>query len=114
MIRIERVINNLEVLLDFLQYHEQNFSEEQKYSNFVLKYLDMIKAASGNEKEQVNIITEMEDYMFRGMGSLNDFFICKENDHVVEDEDLANKKLDIYRSDLYRNIHDLLDNPSLE
>ena len=86
----------LSKLMSFLKFHEVN------YAAVIEKYL--IKFESANTENQIkDIVEEARQRIFSGMGSLNDIWISKENGHNVDNEKIANIKLEQLRQEL-RNI----------
>lgn len=90
---MSELINILSRLLRFLQSHDV------RYAIIVENYLKRLESA--NTEDEINrILAEARERMLRGMGSLNDVWICNENGHIVDDEKMANSKLELFREEL--------------
>lgn len=80
-------------LLDFLKFHKVN------YAAVIEQFLKELESAK-TEKQVKDIVEEARQYIFVGMGSLNDIWISKENGHNVDNEKMANAQLEQLRQEL--------------
>jgi len=87
------LISILSRLVTFLQSHGV------RYATVVENYLKKLEAASA-EEDISRISAEVREQMLKGMGSLNDVWISRENGHIVSDEKAANSQLEMLREEL--------------
>ena len=89
--------NNMENLIEFLKKFE-NFLQkyEVKCGDSLQEYRQMLE--TGDETKTQEAISELDIYVFGGMGSLQDLIICKENGNLIEkkDEDKVDRQLQKY------------------
>jgi hypothetical protein len=93
--RADRVLTTLRDLERFLRAHGVRYAQ-------VVKSLITRLEESGSESNEKAFIGARE--LFGGAGSLNDVCISKANGHIVEDEDIANEKLDTLREKLWKEL----------
>ena len=95
---IATILQDIEILLD---------SCKVGYAVIAKKYAEQLKQLQTSGEVDIQIILyEIKKQMLGGMGSLNDVWISRENGHNVDDEAIANKKLEEYRVRLRQLLKD--------
>jgi len=95
---MEILVKRLQELELFLNQHGVN-----RYESLLHGYrlqLENYLADPQNVDFPTDTFESIKSHVFGGMGSLNDLLICKENGHIVDNENQANKNLEEFRVNL--------------
>lgn len=66
-------------------------------------FSEQIKELESPWSNETKVLQELVG-LFGGMGSFNDLYLCKENGHIIDNENAANRELDNLRGQLYQEL----------